>query len=243
MRSIVRTFVALLLALALLPGPASAQGSLEIVGLPASAPFTISASVTELELTIDVELESEWHMYAYDVGGGRPVGVELAEDGAFAAAGRLRTPFDAHGQILGAARFVLPIQRVGRGTSITATLSYQVCDPLMCLPPQQLTIRGEVPPLRVLLVAADKGERTARIADWMRARQLSVDVATYADVTAERCDAHDVVVADSDYFGRHRVSTELVRAFPRTATPIVAVGFLGTELVQGQDVAMTSGYI
>jgi len=32
-------------------------------------------------------------------------------------------------------------------------------------------------------------------------------------------------------------------AFPRTDTPIVAVGFYGTELIEAHTVAMTSGYI
>ena len=34
-----------------------------------------------------------------------------------------------------------------------------------------------------------------------------------------------------------------VQAFPRTDTPIVAVGFFGTELIERHGVAMTSGYI
>ncbi len=53
----------------------------------------------------------------------------------------------------------------------------------------------------------------------------------------------DVVVADSDVFQKHGVGMDVVERFPRTATPIVAVGFIGTQLCEAHGVAMTSGYI
>ena len=69
-------------------------------------------------------------------------------------------------------------------------------------------------------------------------------VTTYAKVDTRACDRHDVVLADSKLFRKNeKGSVNRARGFPATRTPIVAVGFLGTELVEGQKIAMTSGYI
>jgi hypothetical protein len=44
-------------------------------------------------------------------------------------------------------------------------------------------------------------------------------------------------------FGQGAKVRAQVLQFPRTHTPIVAVGFYGTELIEAHGVAMTSGYI
>jgi hypothetical protein len=63
-------------------------------------------------------------------------------------------------------------------------------------------------------------------------------------VDTRACDAHDVVLADSKLFRENeKGSFGRARGFPQTASPIVAVGFLGTELIEGHRIAMTSGYI
>jgi hypothetical protein len=235
--------MALVVGLALLTGPLSAQTPLDVTGLSETAPLTVTASATESELIVDVALESEWHLYGRDVGGGRPVSVAIDEGGAFAAAGPLDCPMDERGEIAGNARLVLPIERIAPGTGLHAVFSLQVCDALQCLEPMQVELSGDVAPVSLLLVVAERDDRAQRIEEWLRSRDFEVDVATYADVTLEACDASDVVVADSDYFGRHGVDRELMRAFPRTSAPIVAVGFIGTELVEAHGVAMTSGYI
>ena len=251
MASTLRLVVAACAALLFLarPGlalPASDQAELEIRGLPDDLPFTITATASELELVVDLAIEDDWHLYARDVGGGRPVAIEVTSGGAFAAAGALRAPGDARGEITGDARLVLPLQRVAKGTTIGATLSFQVCDALMCLMPMEVTLTGEVPPLDVLLVVAQRdetAERVGRIEGWLAARGFAVTVADYTLVTQEACDGADAIVADSNYFRRPGSSMAGVREFPRTDTPIVAVGFLGTELVEAHGVAMTSGYI
>ncbi|MHC4940936.1 MAG: hypothetical protein ACYTHK_18500 [Planctomycetota bacterium] len=73
---------------------------------------------------------------------------------------------------------------------------------------------------------------------------MAPKVAIYPEVTTRECDAADVVLADSRLF-RKNASGALgrARAFPKTASPIVAVGYLGTELIEGHGIAMTSGYI
>lgn len=238
-----RFAVLLLAALALIAPAARAQAPLDVDGLPDDLPFALTATVSELEIVVEVELESDWHLYARDVGGGRPVAIEVTGGGAFAAAGALRARGDARGYISGDARLVLPLERVGKGTAIEATFAFQICDALMCLPPMRVTLAGQVPPLEVLLVVAARDERSARIEDWLRTRGFDVAVTTYPHATLEACDARDVVVADSDYFGRPGASLRGVRELPRTTTPIVGVGFLGTELIEAHGVALTSGYI
>ena len=139
----------------------------------------------------------------------------------------------------------LPITHAGEGQSLSARLDLIVCDAMTCLPPMELEIRGEVKPLRVLLVVDERDERSARIADFVEQRGFELAQTSYAEVTAKLCDEYDVVLADSPLFGGKRVGKHIrsAREFPRTKTPIVAVGFYGTELVEGQGVAMTSGYI
>jgi hypothetical protein len=51
------------------------------------------------------------------------------------------------------------------------------------------------------------------------------------------------VLADSKLFGKGLKVRQRVREFPRTTSPIVAVGFYGTELIEAHGLAMTSGYI
>jgi hypothetical protein len=63
-------------------------------------------------------------------------------------------------------------------------------------------------------------------------------------VTKRTCDTHDVVLADSKLFRIGEAgSIQRAHGFPETTSPIVAVGFLGTKLIEGQRIAMASGYI
>lgn len=224
---------------------ALAQTPLAVDGVPDDAPFTASASATPRVLIVDLTFEPQWHAYARDVGGGQPVALELSDDAAFAAAGALALPEAPDGKLMGAVRLRLPIESLEDGAelAIDATLDLQVCDALECLAPMSLRITGEVEVLDVLLVSPMEGERAARIAGWIKSRGFEVTPTTYADVTSELCDAADVVLADSDLFRNNGGALGGARGFPRTETPIVAVGFLGTELVEAHDVAMTSGYI
>ena len=107
-----------------------------------------------------------------------------------------------------------------------------------------LRITGELRPLKVLLVVDREDARSKRLFEFLREGGMAPTVTTYASVSARTCDGHDVVLADSKLFRKNEAgSIGRARAFPKTASPIVAVGFLGTELIEGQGIAMTSGYI
>ena len=224
-------------------GLAPAQSDLTVAGLGRDLPLKVTTSATERVLLVDLILDEEWHAYARDVGGGRPVELGVDAGCDFAAAGPTVLPETVGARLEGTVRLRLPLERTGEGDELRATLSIQVCDALECLVPMTLTLSGEVKPLGVLLVVAEPGARTERIAGWLDGRGFAVDVATYADVTLAACDAHDVVLADSNVFQAHGVDRKTIQRFPRTATPVVAVGFIGTELVEAHGVAMTSGYI
>jgi hypothetical protein len=150
---------------------------------------------------------------------------------------------DGQGKLVGRVLLTLPLAASRSAERLRATLQLQVCDALQCLEPMTLEIEGPVGPLSVLLVAAARDARTGRIAGWLRGRGFAVTIDTYAEVSAEACEAHDLVIADSDVFRKHGVGLDLVHRFPRTSAPLLAVGFLGTELVEAHGVAMTSGYI
>jgi hypothetical protein len=232
------------LALASLP----AQQPLAVQDLPASAPLTVAATATPAELTVVVSLQTGWHLYGRDTGGGQPVALNVQPGSAFAAAGPLQAPMDQKGEITGTAPIKLPLRRTGTGRKLEVAFRFMACDALMCLPPMQVVLAGEVADAagaapRVLLVVIEEGERSARTAAFLQQRGFPCTLATYDKVTAEQCDAHDVVLADSPYFEEARRATKLARAFPRTSAPIVAVGFLGTELLEAHKVAMACGYI
>lgn len=247
-----RPMLRLLAAVAFLLGGVLAQARehrLEVTGLPASAPLTVAASHDGELLRIVVDLKAGWHLYGRDVGGGQPVVVKIT-GGAFTAAEALRTPMDDKCLITGKATLELPLRRAGPGDALTATMGFMVCDALQCLPPIQLELRtseaavaAATEPFPVLLVAVDESERTQRIASFLRDHGFLPAVSTYATVTAAQCDVAAVVIADSPTHGQLRDTKAPVQSFPSTSTPIVAVGLLGTELLQANKVAMASGYI
>jgi len=116
-----------------------------------------------------------------------------------------------------------------------------VCDALQCLPPIELRLVGEVELLSIFVVVDQVDKRAERIKAFLESEGFRPELTTYAAATLEACDAHDVVVADSKPFGQgERVG---VSAFPRTTSPIIAVGFLGTQLIEAHGLAMSSGYI
>ena len=240
------------LAAALLSAGLSAQSSsptLTVKGMPADAPLTVTASHDSSTLRITADLKAGWHLYGRDVGGGQPVAVTIT-GGVFAAAGELTTPMDKQGLITGKAVLTLPLRRTSEGDTLAATVAFMVCDALQCLPPIELEVRtvatsAPAPsgPFRVLLVAVDDGERTQRIAAFLLARGLTPTVTTYALVTSELCDANEVVLADSPTFNQVRGKKINARAFPKTQSPVVAIGFLGTQVLEANKVTMACGYI
>ncbi len=199
-----------------------------------------------MQLDIVVDLKPSWHLYGRDTGGGEPVTVEIT-GGAFTASGALSIPMDEKGEVTGRATLHLPLRRIAAGNELRARLHFMLCDALECLPPITLTLTTAAtkadPPIKVLLVAVDKEERTQRIEAFLKTRGFDTAVTTYADLRAEDCDRAEVVLADSPTFRLTKGQLPNVRKFPATTTPVIAVGFLGTELLKAQKVAMTSGYI
>lgn len=230
----------------LLMGGAAAQTPLAVRGLPENAPVAVVASATDRVLLVDLTFDDQWHGYSRDVGGGMPVGLALDEECDYVAQGEARFPADEDGVLEGRVRLRLPIEAATDGAGpreLRATVHLQVCDALECLAPMTLEIAGEVEAVEVLLVTPAEDEHRDRVAAWLEERAFVVRTATYATVTAEACDGADVVLADSRRFRENGDATGAVKRFPRTQSPIVAVGFLGTELVEAHGVAMTSGYI
>ena len=246
--STVRAFVSFFWLLAGL----AAQGKavpLTVKGMPDDAPLTVTASHDAATLRVVADIGDGWHLYGRDVGGGQPVVVRI-RGGAFAANGVLRTPMDEQGLITGKATLELPLRRVGEGDELTATMAFMVCDALRCLPPIELELQRPAAaaappggPLRVLLVAIDDGERTQRIAGHLRRQGLLPTVTTHALVTTELCDANDVVIADSPTFNHARKTKVRAEVFAQSKSPVVAIGFLGTQLLEANKVAMACGYI
>jgi hypothetical protein len=245
----VRAAYAAFVLLLLLAGlRAQTPSALDVKGMPERAPLTVSASHDGASLRVRADVKAGWHLYGRDVGGGKPVHVEIT-GGAFAAAGELATPMDEKGLITGAAELKLPLRRTGEGSELRATMTFMVCDALECLPPIELELStraagaGAKEPPRVLLVAVEEGERADRIAQFLRERGIAVTVSSYAKVTAEQCDAHEVVLADSLTFMVQRAKKVNVKKFPQTRSPVVAVGFVGTQLLEENKIAMACGYI
>ena len=98
--------------------------------------------------------------------------------------------------------------------------------------------------IHIIPVVPGKSVNPESITDLLQRKGMAPKVTTYAKVTTRACDKHDVVLADSKLFRKNeKGSIGRARGFPKTSSPIVAVGFLGTELIEGQKIAMTSGYI
>ena len=245
-----------LAALFLLAAGATAQDAakappvaLTVTGLPQKAPLTVAAARDGLALRVTVKIAPDWHLYGRDTGGGQPVAITV-DSGGFAAAGALQTPMDKEGLITGDAELVLPLRRAGDGDNLRATMKFMICDALLCLPPMTLTLAtpdagaaAALPPAKVLLVAVDESERTQRIAAFLKERGFVPTVTTYAKVTAEACDASDVVLADSPTFNQTKGARAAAMKFPETSAPVIAVGLLGTVVLEEHKVAMACGYI
>ena len=152
------------------------------------------------------------------------------------------------GEITGDALLTLPLRRVAAGDALRARLRFAVCDALQCLPPMEVLLQGQTAQSApatptVLLVTAAQDERSKRIVQFLTQHGFRPTVATYAAVTKEQCDAHDVVIADSPYFKQAGAARKDAMRFPETATPMVAVGHLGSTVLIAQKVTMACGYI
>ena len=234
-------------AVSILFATSSVRAGVDLVvsGVPHDAPIAIKASSTATDLIVDIVLEPEWHVYSRDVGGGQPVSLTTDSSSSIVATGEMQLPNSDSGKLTETVRVRLPIGRGRNGNPARsdATLRIQVCDALMCQPPMDVKITGEVPSLRVLLVVGVQDERTTRIEEWLNSYGFEVSTETYANVEADDCESHDVVLADSNVFRKTTATRADIHKFPKTKTPLVAVGFNGTELIESHKIAMTSGYI
>jgi hypothetical protein len=233
---------AALATLLVVVAPLVAQARLS-VSVPHAQDCDVRATATDWELRLELRLADGFHAYARDVGGGGPVTLKLDPACGYEAAGPLLPPADKGGKVFGAAVWRLPIRPQRAGAELRATAWLQVCDELMCHAPERVELSGRPGGFPVLLVSGARDERSGRIADFLAARGLDVDVTTYAEATAAMCERAEVVLCDSKRFRETAKVREHVLAFPQTTTPIVAVGFFGTELVEAHGVAMTSGYV
>jgi hypothetical protein len=228
---------------------------LRVKGMKSDDPFTLVAKATETQLTLDIHLQAGWHMYGRDVGGGQPVQVKILDASCFRAAGKLAVPMDEKGKITGDATLTLPLRRAKEGRTLRASFSFMVCDALMCLPPREITLQTAAMPaakkpqkLKVLLVTLDDKDRSARIKAFLEARGFGCTVTHFKDVRKDECDRHDLVLTDSPNvdeatFRASMRARKHAIAFPEISSPIIAVGYLGTELLEAHKIAMACGYI
>lgn len=223
------------------------QTPLTIKGLSENAPLSLTASATSSRLLLDVTMKSEWHVYSRDVGGGQPVAISMAKKSGFKASGALVLPPSISGKLTNSFRLELPIQALDTKGLLQATFEFMACDPLACMPPMTVEISGEIPTqkrIKVLLAVDVEDDRSKRIVEFLNTNGFATTVKTYAAITKANSDAHDVILLDSKRFGSStRNARKDVLAFPKSETPMVAVGFLGTELIEAHGIAMTSGYI
>jgi len=226
----------------LVAAPLAAQARLS-VSVTDAQDCAVAATATARELRLELRVADGFYAYTRDVGGGGPVTLELDPACGFEATGPLLPPADKGGKVYGAAVWRLPIRPKRADAELRATAWLQVCDELMCHAPERVEISGRPGGFPVLLVSGARDERSGRVAAFLAARGLDVDVTTYAEATAAMCERAEVVLCDSKRFRETAKVRDRVRAFPRTTTPIVAVGFFGTELVEAHGVAMTSGYV
>ena len=222
-----------------------ADSDLVVSGVPQDSPIAITATATATDLMVHIEIEPEWHVFCRDVGGGQPVTITIDPGSAMVATGDLQMPQSDSGKLTGAIQLCLPIGLGNKAEAnrLQATLRLQVCDALECLPPMEIKVSGEIPALKVLLVVGAKDERTQRIEEWLSARRFEINTRLYTEVEKPDCEAHDVVLADSNLFGKTTARRAVIHKFPKSETPLVAVGFNGTELIEAHKIAMTSGYI
>lgn len=213
------------------------------VSEPHAQDCEVAAMATATELRLELKVADGFHAYTKDVGGGGPVTIELDPKCGFEAAGALRLPESSGGKVSGAATWRLPIRAKDGGAELRATVWLQVCDELQCNAPEQIELSGRPGDFAVLLVSGARDDRSGRLEQFLASRGFQVTVTTYPEVTAALCDRHQVVLCDSKRFRETAKVRKHVIAFPQTETPIVAVGFFGTELIEGHGVAMTSGYI
>lgn len=210
-------------------------------------PVEAKAMATGDQVFITVTIEPEWHIYAPGSKAGVPFTVKMNDGSNFQLAGDIHVDQNEKGEVGGVATIRIPITSTGDGSKLDLLFDYQACDALECEEPVRLQFTGEVfdtSPRRVLLVVDANDERTQRISELITGAGMECETHLYKDeLSREVCDSFDVVVTDCPGFRNSKDGFAGVSKFPLTDTPIVAVGFLGTNLIENHKLALTSGYI
>lgn len=239
-----RALCYLLFLCSLFCGPLRAQQPLEVLGRETDAPYKVQARIEAGVLRVQLDLDDGWHVYAADVGGGSPVRLSFAKDSGWLAKGPLQLPADDAGKLSGKVVLRQPLRPGKAGAPLRASLSLMACDPLQCLPPAELEIRPGKPGPKVLLLSSDPAlAATKRLRDLLQQRGMRVTSASYEGFDPKARDTHDVILAASQLFRQERGARKHLHRLQRSETPLVAVGFLGTILLEDQKYAITSGYI
>lgn len=229
-----------------------AQTQLEPKNAPKKSPVKLSAYATENTLFVRVDLKENWHAYAPGSKAGMPVSLKFLEASDYQIAGELVVPQNEKGEVSGTAVFRVPIKRKEKkettdaGNHLAVKFVYQVCDGRVCLPPTTCEFSGEPSkgPVNVLLMVGKKGERTDRITTMLKSQGFDCTTRTYESKPDKKfCDRFDVVVVDSESHLQSKSIRELAREFPKTQTPMVAVGCIGREVMNSHRIAMASGYM
>ena len=234
-----------LLVVFCLTGRLSGQAKLKLDG-ETQAPVDVSACATQGMLFIRVDLKDQWHLYAPGSTAGVPITVKALENSDYELSGEITVPQNDRGEISGTAVVRVPIRRKRSGNRLSVEFGYQACDARTCLLPARCSLLGEPSrgPVDVLLMVRAQGDRADRIAGMFRSEGFRCTVRTF-ESRPDRgfCDRFDVVIGDCEGYQQSKSIVSFARDFPKTQTPIIAVGFLGSELVEAHQIAMTSGYI
>ncbi len=220
----------------------------EITGTaPESERLETTVWSTTTQLFIHVEIDKEWHIYAPGSKAGVPFSIEMQKESDFVVAGDIHVEQDEKGVVARSTTLRVPIKRSGTGNQLAFQFDYQACDALECDQPERLEFTGVVSrtsPKRILLVVDANDERAKRISTLIKDTGMECVVHQYAEnLTQEICNSYDVIVTDCPGFRNSKDGFAAVKKFPKTDTPILASGFLGTELIENHQLAMTSGYI
>lgn len=98
--------------------------------------------------------------------------------------------------------------------------------------------------MRVLFVTPDAG-RGGRFRDFLRSEGMACDVAVYGATSPEAAVAYDVLVADTPVGAAREVIAQgqAVQGFPAAPRPVVAIGFLGVQLLQTHHTAIGDAFL
>jgi hypothetical protein len=226
--------------------------SLTIRDLSDQQRFSVSATATDTLLSVNLSIAPGWHMYGRETGQGPAVSLQVLDGSSFQPAGQAHLPMDEEGLIQGKVLITLPLRRAAVGDALQVRFSYMICDALQCDPPSEFILEraNDVnKPLSILLVTSNDQDRRGRIQKFLHGQGFTCKAVDYDGVTKAACEEHDLVVYDSPgpdqetWRAVSRAGRQHAVAFPEVDTPIIAVGFLGTQLLEAHRIAIACGYI